>query len=115
MMGQIGWMRTLVSISGILTFLVLLVGLIVAAAAYFKGKSRVALLGAIGFLLLFLFSCCSMGWGFADSSVLRNLPPRSIQTYWTVKTVILFLLSLVNVIGFILLVVALWMSKGKKD
>ena len=45
MMGQIGWMKTLSSISGVLAFLVVLAGLIVAAVAYFKGKSRVALLG----------------------------------------------------------------------
>ena len=113
MMAQMGWMRTLGSISGILTFLVLLAGVIVVAVAYFKGKSRIALLGAVGFLLLFLFSCCSMGWGFADSPVVKNLPPRSIQTYWVVKTVIVFLLSLLNLVGFILLGVALWMGKDK--
>ncbi|MBN1581293.1 MAG: hypothetical protein JXA89_11375 [Anaerolineae bacterium] len=115
MMGQMGWIRTLSSISGILALLVVLAGLIVGVVAYFKGKSRVALLGAIGFLLLFLFSCCSTGWGLADTPILRNMAPRSIVTYQTVKNVILFLLSLVNVIGFVLLAVAVWVGREKKD
>ena len=114
-MMQVGWMRTLSSISGVLAFLVVLAALIVAAVAYFKGRSRIALLGAIGFLLLFLFSCCSTGWGFVDSPILKNLSPKSVRTYWTAKTVVLFLLSLVNVVGFVLLAVAVWMGREKKD
>jgi hypothetical protein len=106
-------MRTLGAISGVLTSCVLLAGLIVAAVAYFRGKSRIALLGAVGFLLLFLFGCCSTGWGFLDSPITRELSPRSIRTYWTIKTVIISLLSLLNLVGFVLLVVALWMARDK--
>ena len=41
----IGWMRTLGTVSGILTLVAILVGLIVTALAYFrKGKTRATLL-----------------------------------------------------------------------
>lgn len=107
-------MVVLSSISGVLSFLVILVGLIVVAVAYFKGKSRVALLGAIGFLILFLFSCCSMSWGFADNPITRGMRPPSQQTYWTIKYIAMFLFGLVNLAGWILIIVALWQG-GKKS
>lgn len=112
---QVGWIGALSSISGILILLVVLAGLIVAAVAYFKGKSRMTLLGAIGFLLLFLFSCCSIGWGWVNTPILRNLPVRSIQLYRAIQAVVLFLMSLANVAGFVLLAVALWLGRTKKD
>ena len=112
---QVGWINALSSISGVLILLVVLAGLIVAAIAYFKGKSRVALLGAIGFLLLFLFSCCSIGWGWVNTPILKRLPVRSIQPYRVIQAVVLFLMSLANVVGFVLLAVALWVGRHKKD
>ena len=114
-MASLQWMSALNTIGSVLTALVLLVGLILALVAYFrKGKSKVALLGALGFLLMFLLSCCSLTWGLADRPVLRQIPTRTQQTYFTVKQIVIFLLALVNAVGLILLAVAVWLS-GKKD
>ena len=114
-MMSLKWMSALNTIGGVLTVLVLLVGLIMALIAYFKrGKSKVALLGALGFLLMFLLSCCSLTWGLADRPILRELPARAQQTYFTIKQIVIFLLALLNVVGLVLLVVAVWTS-GKKD
>jgi hypothetical protein len=113
MMG-FGWMRALGTITGVLTWLVLLIGFIVALVAYLrKGRSKVALLGTIGFLLMFLLSCCSLGWGLADQPILRELPSRSTLTYGAIKQVVLFLLGLVNLVGLALIASAVW-SGGKK-
>ena len=114
MTGLVRWMTTLGTIRGISTFLVVLVGLIVIAVAYFRKKNRVALLGAIGFLILFLFNCCSLGWGFADNPVLKRLPSRSVETYYTAKSVVIFLIGLVNLVGLGLIIAALWIGSRKE-
>ena len=91
-----------------------LVGLIMAIVAFFKkGKSKVALLGAIGFLLMLLLSCCGMGWRIAERP-LYNQPPKTTQTLIIVRAVSLFLLHLLQLIGLIMIIVAVWMG-GKKD
>jgi hypothetical protein len=109
------WMTTLETIGSVLTLLVLLVGLVMAVVAYLKkGKSRVALLGAIGFLLMLLLSCCGLGWRIADRPVLRELPSRSTQGYFIARAVVLFLVSLVNLAGLVLLISAVWIG-GKKE
>ena len=114
MRGSLGWMATLDTVSMVLTLLVLLVGLIMTIVAFFKkGKSRVALLGAIGFLLMLLLSCCGIGWRIADKTI-YNQPPKTAQTIIIVRAVVLFLLNLLKLIGLILLIVAVWMG-GKKD
>ena len=111
----IGWMRTLGTVSGILTFVVMLVGLIVTALAYSrKGKTRAALLGAIGFLILFLFNCCTLGWGLADAPITGQLPMRSVLTYHTVKSIVLFLGGLINLVGLGLVIAAV-ASAGRKE
>lgn len=106
-------MATLSGISGVLNLILLLVGLVMSAIAYFKWKNKIALLGMIGFLLMFLLSCCTLGWGLADRPVLRELPARTAQTYWIVRAVILFLLNLASLAGLALLIVAVWIG-GKK-
>jgi len=109
-----GWMRTLGTIASVLTLLVLLVGLIMTVIAYFRrGKSKVALLGMLGFLLMFLLSCCSIGWGMADRPITRELPARSVQTYLAVKQVVIFMLGLVNLAGIALVIAAVW-TGGKE-
>ena len=111
----LGWVRTLGTVSSILTLVVILVGLIVIALAYFrKGKTRATLLGAIGFLILFLFSCCTLGWGFADAPVTSELPMRSVLTYHTVKSIVLFLGGLINLVGFGLVIAAV-AGAGRKE
>ena len=112
---SIGWTRTLATIGSILTLVVLLVGLIVAALAYFrKGRARPALLGSIGFLILFLFNCCTLGWGFADTPVARELPIRSLMTYHTIRAIILFLGALINLVGLGLIIAAV-ATGGRKE
>ena len=107
-------MRTLGTISSVLTFVAMFVGLIVIALAYFrKGRTRAALLGAIGFLILFLFSCCTLGWGFADAPITGQLPMRSVLTYHTVKSIVLFLGGLINLVGLGLVIAAVT-SAGRK-
>ncbi len=114
-MVSLNWMRTLTTIGSVLTLLVLIVGTIVALVAYLrKGRSRAALLGAIGFLLMLLLSCCSLGWGLADRPILREIPARSQQTYVVIKQIVLFLLALLNVLGLVLVVAAVWVG-GKRD
>jgi len=114
-MMPVKWLSALGTLGSVLTLLVLLIGLIMALVAYFrKGKARVALLGAFGFLLMFLLSCCSLTWGFLDRPILREIPSRAQQTYFIVKQIVLFLLGLLNVLGLGLLVAAVWIS-GKKD
>jgi hypothetical protein len=108
-------MGTLNTIGMVLTLLVLLVGLIMAIVAFFKkGKSKVALLGAIGFLLMFLLSCCGVFWRVAPLARLIKEMPKLARTLPAAQTIILFLLTLLNLIGLILIIVAIWMS-GKKD
>ncbi len=112
---QWGWIGVLGTVGGALTAIVLLVGTIVTWIAYFKkGKSRIALLGAIGFLLMLLLSCCSFSWGLADLPILRELPSRSRPPYYAIKGVVLFLLGLVNLLGLALLISAVW-SGGSKE
>jgi uncharacterized membrane protein YozB (DUF420 family) len=107
-------MGTLNTIGMVLTFLVLLVGLIMAIVAFFKkGKSRVALLGAIGFLLMFLLSCCGIGFRLVTGPLVKAAPGVA-KTLPTAQAVILFLLTLLQLIGLILIIVAIWMG-GKKD
>jgi hypothetical protein len=114
-MAALGWMRTLSTVGSILTLLTLLVGLVVTLIAYArKGRSKIALLGALGFLLMFLLSCCSLTWAFADRPILRELPARSEYTYVAIKQIVLFLLSLVNLVGIVLLIAAVW-TGGKKE
>jgi len=104
---SIAWVRTLTTISGILTFLVLLAGLIIIALSYFrKGKTRAALLGAIGFLIMFLFSCCSLSWGFLDTPIAGQLPMRSVIVYRTLQAILLFLGALINLVGLGLVIAA---------
>ena len=113
-MVPLGWMRTLGTVASVLTLLVLLVGLIMTLVAYFKkGKSKIALLGMLGFLLMFLLSCCSLGWGMADRPITRELPARSVDSYFAVKQVVLFLLGLVNLVGIGLIIAAVW--RGGKE
>jgi Co/Zn/Cd efflux system component len=111
---SLGWMTTLDTVSMVLTLLVLLVGLIMTIVAFFKkGKSRVALLGAIGFLLMLLLSCCGIAWRIADRPI-YDQPPKTAQTLIIVRAVSLFLLNLLQLVGLILIIVAVWMG-GKKD
>jgi hypothetical protein len=109
-----GWLRTLSTVISVLTLLVLLVGLIMTLIAYFrKGKSKIALLGMLGFLLMFLLSCCSLSWGMADRPIVNELPSRSVQTYYAVRGVVLSLLGLVNLAGIGLIIAAVW-TGGKR-
>jgi len=111
---SLSWIGTLNTIGMVLTFLVLLVGLIMAIVAFFrKGKSRVALLGAIGFLLMFLLSCCGVFWSVLGAPIARSSPGVA-QALPTARAVSLFLLTLLQLIGLILIIVAVWMG-GKKD
>jgi hypothetical protein len=108
-------MSALNTIGNVLTLLVLIVGLVMTLIAYFKrGKSRVALLGALGFLLMFLLSCCALSFGISNQLVLRQIPPKAQQTFFTVRQIVLFLLGLLNVLGLGLLIAAMWTS-SKKD
>jgi len=114
-MVSLQWMSALNTIGNVLTLLVLLIGLVMTLIAYFKrGKSRVALLGALGFLLMFLLSCCVLSFGISNQFVLRQIAPRAQQTYFTVRQIVLFVLGLINVLGLVLLIVAVWKS-GQKD
>ena len=114
-MVPLGWLRTLGTVISVLTLLVLLIGLIMTLIAYFKkGKSKVALLGMLGFLLMFLLSCCSLGWGMADRPIINELPSKSVQTYLAIKGVVISLLGLVNLAGIGLVIAAVW-SGGKKE
>jgi hypothetical protein len=107
-------MRTLGTVASVLTLIVLLVGLIITVVVYFKkGKSKVALLGMLGFLLMFLLSCCSVSWGLADRPITRELPAKSVQTYFAVKQVVLFILGLVNLVGIGLIIAAV--RAGSKE
>jgi hypothetical protein len=107
-------MQTLGRIASALTVIAVLVGFIIALVAYLrKGKARAALLGAIGFLILFLFNCCSFAWGLVDSPILRAISPGSSRPYFTVKTVVLFLAALVNLVGLGLIIAAV-ASAGRK-
>ena len=115
MRGSLGWMATLDTVGLVLTLIVLLVGLIMTIVAFFKkGKSKVALLGAVGFLLMLLLSCCGIVWRIADKPIIYNQPPKTAQTLIIVRAVSLFLLNLLKLIGLILIIVAVWMG-GKKD
>lgn len=116
-MARTGWMQTLGSIGSVLTVLVLLAGLIVALVTYFKGKSKVALIGAIGFLILFLFGCCSTTWGLADGPIVkaiqRDNPVKTLITYYGIKAVVLFLAGLLNLVGLGAIVAAVVMGSKK--
>ena len=110
-----GWLTALDTIGKVLTLIVLLIGLILAAVVYLKkGRSKVALLGAIGFLLMLLLSCCWAGWRIADRPLQRELPSSSTQIYHIIRAVSLFLFSLLNLAGLVLLVSAVW-TGGKKE
>jgi len=101
-------------VTQILSFLILLVGAILVIVAYFKGKNRVALLGGIGLLILFLFSCCSLGWVVTDRTLVRDMGLKALQTYYNARAIILFLGGLLNLVGLGLIVAALW-TGGRKD
>jgi hypothetical protein len=111
---QLGWMRALGIAGSVLTFLALLVGLVMTGVAYFRNKRRVALLGAIGFLILFLFGCCSLGWNIADAPVLKQARGLTFKNYSTARSIVLFLGSLVNLAGLGLIISALWTSSRKE-
>jgi hypothetical protein len=108
------WLGTLSTIGSVLTLLVILVGLALSIVAYLqRDRSRAALLGAIGFGLMLLLSCCSTGWALADRPLLRRIPSRSTRDYQAAKVVVLFLLGLVNLGGLALIVSAIW-TGGRK-
>jgi hypothetical protein len=109
-----GWLRALGTIGTVLTLIVLLVGFILSLTAYLKrGRSRVGLLGTVGFLLMLLLACCSFTWGLADRPILRELPSRTEATYYVAKNIVLFLLGLLNLVGIALLISAIW--KGSSE
>ena len=109
------WLGTLSTVGGVLTLLVVLVGLVVSVVAYFRrGRSHVALLGAIGFALMLLLSCCSVGWALAEQPMLRRLAPRVGANYYAIKGAVLFLLGLVNLGGLALIAAAVW-TGGRKE
>ena len=114
MSGPFAWSATLDTVGNVLTLLVVLVGLILSIVAYVKrGRSRAALLGAIGFLLMLLLSCCWAGWGIANRPALARLGGQGMQTYATARIIVMFLARLVSVVGLVLLVVAVWIG-GRK-
>jgi hypothetical protein len=110
-----GFLTALDTIVEVLALIVLLVGLILAAVVYLKkGRSKVALLGTIGFLLIFLLSCCSIGWRIANQPLQQQLPNRAMDTYYTVRGTSLFLFNLLRLAGLALLISAVWIG-GKKE
>jgi hypothetical protein len=110
------WIGTLSTVGAVLTLLVLLVGLIVTIVAFFrKGKSRVALLGAIGFLLMFLLSCCGTTLRVLPVARLLRDAPKIVRTFPTAQAIIVFLLTLLNLIGLILIIVAISMGSKKEE
>jgi len=97
--------------------LVLLVGLIVVIVSYTRGKSKVALLGSIGLLLLFLFSCCSTIWGFADAPLLNAIRRRAVggvRNYFALRSIGLFLFRIIELGGLGVLIAAI-LTGSKKD
>jgi divalent metal cation (Fe/Co/Zn/Cd) transporter len=99
----------------ILTLVVVLVGLIMAVVAYFKrGKSRVALLGAVGFLLMLLLSCCGLGWRAAQRTIFQQ-PPETTQILMIAQAISLFLLTLLQLAGLVVIIVAIWIASKKDD
>jgi hypothetical protein len=109
------WMGTLNTVGMVLNLIVLLVGLIMAVVAFFKkGKSKVALLGAIGFLLMFLLSCCGVSWLVLPAARLARGAPQLARALPIAQSVILFLFTLLDLIGLILIIVAIWLG-GKQQ
>jgi len=114
MRSTLGWTATLNAVGTVLTLIVVLVGLILSLVAYFrKGRSRVALLGAVGFLLMILLSCCGIAWRVAQPAIYRQ-SPKTTQTLVVAQAISLFLLTLLQLIGIIVITVAIWIG-GKKD
>ncbi|MBN1640733.1 MAG: hypothetical protein JXA09_05815 [Anaerolineae bacterium] len=112
---QMHWMGTLSTVGGVLTLLAVLVGLVTSIIAYVRGgRSRVALLGALGFFLMFLLSCCSVGWAFTEQPVMRRFTPRVGANYYAIRSTVLFLLGLVNLGGLALIISAIW-TGGRKE
>jgi hypothetical protein len=95
--------------------LLLFAGLIIALVAYLqKGRRRVALLGALGFLLMSTLSCCWLGWTVAQRPLahgLRWLPPRDIV--W-IRDITLLGANLLNLGGLILLISAVWIGSRRE-
>ena len=115
-LGPYAWMRTLGTLGRALRVITTLVGFIVVLVAYLrKGKARPALLGAIGFLILFLFNCCSFSWDLADSPILKAISSSgSSITYYNIRAIIMFLAGLVNLVGLGLIIAAV-VSAGRKE
>ncbi len=117
MNSNLAQMQFLGTIGNVLTVLVLLIGLIVVIVSYTKGKSKVALLGSIGLLLLFLFSCCSTTWGFADAPLLKAIQrqaTRGTRNYFVLRNIGLFLLRILELGGLGVLIAAI-LTGSKKD
>ncbi len=114
MAGSIKLVGILGTIGGFLSFLIILVGLVLTVVAYLKGKSRVALLGALGFLLMFLFSCCSLGETLGWGKAIARVPRDSVAVLITVRSVVMFIFGLLNLVGLALIIAALWVG-GRKE
>ncbi len=112
---SIQWVGTMGIVSSILSFLVILAGLVLTALAYFNNKSRAALLGALGFLLMFLFSCCSLGGTMGWSQAMMHISGRSTAALIAVRGVIMFLASLLKAVGLALIVAAIWTATKREN
>lgn len=111
------WPRILNAIDGILLVVVLLIGMIVAFVSYSKDKNKAALTGAIGLLILFLFSCCITAWDIGEPSIVQAVQRqdfRSFRTYYNIKSILVFLGGLIRLAGLIAVIVAI-VQRSKQD
>jgi hypothetical protein len=107
-------MQWLSSVTTVLTLLVVIAGFVISLVVYLRqGRARVALLGTLGFGLMFLLSCCSVGWLFADQPMLHRFPWRSRSNYYVLRSIALFVLGLANLGGLALLISAVWVGSQK--
>ena len=99
----------------VLSGLILLVGLIVALVAYLqRGRSRVALLGMLGFLLMSILSCCSLGWTVAQRPLSRGFHWFSPRNVLWIRNITLFGATLLHLAGLAVLIFAIWVGSKRE-
>jgi hypothetical protein len=112
MMPVIGRWQT---VGVVLNGLVLFAGLIIALVAYAqRGRSRVALLGALGFLLMSILSCCSLGWTLVQRPLTRGLHGLSPRSLVWIRNASLFGATLLGLVGLVLLISAIWTGSKRE-
>lgn len=112
---MVSWIGILGTVEGILRILLLLTGVVLIAIAYFRGKNRVALLGGLGLLIVFLLSCCLTGWGLADARITRMINMSSARDYYVLRSMASFIIGLLNLGGWSLIIAALWMGSKRQN